>query len=492
MATFKPTPVHKSASASVQGEGQAAMARQLGPVQLTLLGIGAIVGTGVFVLSGQVAAAHTGPAVTLAFALAGLCAMLAALCYSELASMVSRPGSAYAYARVALGEVAAWCMGWALLLEYALAAASVGVGWSAYLVAFFHNSFGWQLSPLFSHAPLCWDAVDKHLVATGAVVNVPAAAIVFALTCVVALSTGQAARFNAAAVAVKMAVILCFMVCAGLCVRTANFHPYLPANTGAFGRFGWTGLLQGTSILFFAYNGFDAISTAAPEARCPQRDIPVAIVASVAVAAAVYVGVAAALTGVVPYSQLAVPHPLSVGLATTGATWLQPFVELGALAGLTSVILVNLYSQPRIACAMAQDGLLPPAMGRIHPKSRTPLLATVLNGAGCTVCAALLPIDVLGELMCAGTLFAFMLVSLGTLVLRYRRPQAPRAFRVPGPACGIPLLSTCLCTLLLAVAQAHTLKMFALWLGLGLALYFGYGRRAARLCRQRQQRRASL
>jgi APA family basic amino acid/polyamine antiporter len=488
MATDKPTPVQQPAPAD--GAEPAAMARQLGPVQLTLLGIGAIVGTGVFVLSGQVAATHTGPAVTLAFALAGLCAMLAALCYSELASMVSRPGSAYAYARASLGETAAWCMGWALLLEYALAAASVSVGWSAYLVAFLHNSFGLQLSPLISHAPLCWDAVGKHLVATGAVINVPAAAIVFALTCVVGLSTGQAARFNAAAVVIKMAVVLCFMVCAGVCVRSANFHPYLPTNTGSFGRFGWTGLLQGTSILFFAYNGFDAISTAAPEARRPQRDIPVAIVASVAVAAAVYVGVSAALTGVVPYTQLAVPHPLSVGLGATGSTWLQPFVELGALAGLTSVILVNLYSQPRIACAMAQDGLLPPAMGRIHPRSRTPLVATALNGAVCTVCGALLPLDVLGELMCAGTLFAFMLVSFGTVVLRYRRPQAPRAFVVPGPAYGIPLLSTCLCALLLAVAQAHTLQMFGLWLGLGLLLYAAYGRRGARLSRLRALERA--
>lgn len=458
--------------------------RVLGALDLTLLGIGAIVGTGIFVLSGHVAAFHSGPAVVVAYALAAVAALGAALCYAEIASLVAVAGSAYAYTYASMGEAAAWIIGWDLVLEYLLAAASVSAGWSAYAAAFVKHTLGYALPAHLGRAPLAWDINAKAFYWTGAWVNLPAVLIVLLLTVMLVFGVKESARINAITVFIKVAVILLFIVCAAPHIDPANWAPIIPDSAGMFGRFGWSGVLQATSILFFAYNGFDAVSAAAQEAKNPQRDLPIGILLSVAIAACLYIGVAVVLTGVVPYTQLGVPHPLSVGIEAAHVPWIQPILEIGAIAGLTSVILVNLLTQPRIAQAMARDGLLPRSIARMHPRFHTPYVATILGGVACAAAGGLLPIDVLGELMCVGTLFAFMVVSIGVVMLRYTLPDAPRTFRVPGGPLGIPLASALVCLVLMAAAQPHTILRFVAWLGVGLVVYACYGIRHSRLRRQ--------
>ena len=469
---FAIKPLQRSVSAASD------VPRVLGPLDLLLLGVGAIVGTGIFVLTGTVAAHHTGPAIIVAFAAAGFAAMLAGLCYAEIACMMPVAGSAYAYTYATLGELCAWIIGWDLLLEYLLAAASVSVGWSAYGTALLQHAFGVSLPAQWVNAPVAWDAGVGSLVRTGAYLNAPAVAVVLLLTAVLTVGVRASARFNAVTVVIKIAVILLFIVFAAPHVQPENWQPLLPENTGRFGAFGWSGLLQGASILFFCYNGFDAVSTAAQEVRRPERSLPIGILGSLAVAATLYMGVAVVLTGVAPYTALGVAHPVSVGLEYSGLAWLQPIVELGAIAGLTSVILVNLFSQPRIAFAMARDGLLPEWLGRLHPQYKTPARSTLMAGMICAAAGGLFPIDVLGELMCVGTLFAFTLVSVGVLVLRRRSPDAPRRFRAPK---GVPIAATVTCLGLLAVSQHHTLVAFLAWLILGAGIYAAYGHRHSRL-----------
>lgn len=456
--------------------------RVLGPVDLTLLGVGAIVGTGIFILSGQVAAHHAGPAVILSYIFAGGAALAAALCYSEIASMVAGAGSAYAYVYASMGELVAWIIGWDLLLEYLLAGATVSVGWSAYVRAFIKHAFGYDLPSQWSSAPLAWNDATSQFYHTGAYVNLPAVGIIVLLTGMLILGVKESARVNAITVFIKVAVILLFVFFAAPHVEPSNWVPFLPENQGGvFGKFGWSGVLTGTSTLFFAYNGFDAISTAAQEARNPQRDLPIAMLASVLIAAALYIAVATVLTGVVPFAQLGVPHPVSVGIEAAHVTWLQPIIEIGAIAGLTSVMLVNLLSQPRITYAMSKDGLLPGVAGRVHRTFRTPYLATGFGGLVCALAGGLFPIDVLGELMCVGTLFAFLLVSLGTLVLRRTDPDAPRRFKAPGGAFGVPLLATVTCGVLLYTSQPAAINRFGVWLALGLVFYFAYSRKHSRV-----------
>lgn len=466
----KPLPSSKRAESDVP--------RVLGPLDLLLLGVGAIVGTGIFVLTGTVAAHHTGPAIIAAFGAAGFVAMLAGLCYAEIACMLPVAGSAYAYAYATLGELWAWVIGWDLLLEYLLAAASVSVGWSAYGTALLQHALGVTLPAQWVNAPVAWDPTAGALVRTGAYLNAPAVAIVLLLTAVLTVGVRASARFNAVTVVIKIAVILVFITFAAPHVDAHHWQPFLPDNAGRFGVFGWSGLLQGASILFFCYNGFDAVSTAAQEVRQPERSLPIGILGSLAVAATLYMGVAVVLTGVAPYTALGVAHPVSVGLEYSGLAWLQPLVELGAIAGLTSVILVNLFSQPRIAFAMARDGLLPQALGRLHPRYKTPAGSTVMAGVLCATAGGLLPIDILGELMCVGTLFAFTVVSVGVLALRRRCPAAPRRFRAPR---GVPAAATVICLSLLAVSQKHTLLAFAIWLGVGGLVYATYGYKRSRL-----------
>ena len=446
------------------------MRRFLGAFELSLLGVGGIIGTGIFVLSGQVAAHHAGPAVVLSFAMAGGAALLAALCYSELASMFGHGGGAYAYVRASLGEVMAWLVGWDLLLEYMLAAASVSVGWSAYVNSFLRNAFGLALPKAISSSPWAWDHAQHAFTRTEGVVNAPAVAIIALLTGMLVLGVRESSRFNMAAVFIKIAVVVLFLAVASAYVQPTLWQPFVPANAGRFGAFGWSGVLQGSSILFFAYNGFDAVSTGAEEARCPERDVPRAIIASVLLAALLYLAMAAVLVGLLPFAELGVPHPVAHALHRLDNAWLRPAIEVGAIAGLTSVMLVNLYSQPRIARAMAQDGLLPAAFARLSPRFRTPVVGGLVVGGTCAAAGGLVPIELLEELMCVGTLFAFAVVGIGVLVLRVRRPNARRAFRVPG-GFTLPVLSVLVCAILLTAARAQTIKRFACWLVLGMLLY---------------------
>ncbi len=446
------------------------MRRSLGALELSLLGVGGIIGTGIFVLSGQVAAHHAGPAVILSFAMAGGAALLAALCYSELASMFGHGGGAYAYVRASLGEVVAWLVGWDLLLEYMLAAASVSVGWSAYVHSFLRNAFGVCLPRAISSSPWAWDHTQGALTRTEGIVDLPAMAIVLALTGVLVLGVRESSRFNMAAVFIKIVVVMLFLAVAGANVQPTLWQPFVPANVGHFGAFGWSGVLQGTSILFFAYNGFDAVSTGAEEARCPERDVPRAIIASVVVAALLYLAMATVLVGLLPYAELGVPHPVAHALHHLDNAWLRPVIEVGAIAGLTSVMLVNLYSQPRIARAMAQDGLLPAAFARLSPRFRTPVVGGLVVGGVCAAAGGLVPIELLEELMCVGTLFAFTVVGISVVVLRVRRPDAKRTFRVPG-GFMLPVLSVLVCGILLTAARLQTIKRFACWLALGMLLY---------------------
>ena len=329
-----------------------------------LLGIGAIIGTGIFVLTGQAAAVNAGPAVALSFIVAGIASVFAGLCYAEMASMIPIAGSAYTYSYATMGELVAWIIGWDLILEYLVAAAAVSVGWSGYVVAFVQHAFGVELPKQWTNAPVTW-AVDHNsfwggsFISTGTIINLPAVLVVLAVTVVLVIGIKESARFNAVIVFIKTAVVLVFIAAAASYVRPENWHPFIPANEGAFGRFGYSGILQGATMVFFAYIGFDAVSTAAQETRNPQRDLPIGILGSLAVCTVLYIAVSLILTGVVPYTELNVPHPIAVGIAATGIVWLQFAVEIGAIAGLTSVMLVMLMGQPRIFFSMAHRRPVP-------------------------------------------------------------------------------------------------------------------------------------
>jgi APA family basic amino acid/polyamine antiporter len=450
--------------------------RALGPLHLTALGVGAIVGAGIFVITGQAAAQYSGPAIVLSFVLSGLACALAGLCYAEFASMIPVAGSAYTYAYATLGELPAWIIGWDLVLEYSLGSAAVAVGWSGYVVSFLRD-LGIQLPPQYTLAP-----GDSVTLADGSVVygiiNVPAMLVVLAAAALLTFGIQESARVNAVVVVLKVAVVLVFIVAGAAWVRADNWRPFIPENTGEFGHFGWSGILRGAGVAFFAYIGFDAVSTAAQEARNPQRDMPIGILASLAVCTVLYILVALVLTGVVHYSQLNVADPIAVGIDATGLGWLRPLVKLGAIAGLSSVILVLLLGQPRIFYSMSHDGLLPAVFSRVHPRLQTPVLTTVLTGVLVALAAGLLPIGVLSTLVSIGTLFAFIIVCLGVLVLRYTRPEVSRPFRTPWVP-FVPVLGALVCLAQMMGLPWPTWERLLIWLGLGLIIYFAYGQRSA-------------
>lgn len=458
--------------------------RTLTATDLVLLGIGAIIGTGIFVLTGRAAAANAGPAVSLSFVVAGIASGFAGLCYAEMASMIPVAGSAYTYAYATLGELVAWIIGWDLVLEYLVGAATVSVGWSGYVGAFVEHVTGYVLPAAWSSAPVRWNETAQHFEATGAIINVPAMFITLAATTILVIGIRESARVNAVIVVVKVAVVLLFIACAAPFVTSQNWHPFVPPNTGTFGHFGISGILQGATMVFFAYIGFDAVSTAAQEAREPQRDLPIGIIGSLAICTVLYIAVSTVLTGVVSYTKLSVPHPIAVGVAATGVGWLETAVEVGAIAGLSSVMIVMLLGQPRIFYSMSKDGLLPPFASRVHPKFGTPYVTTIISGVVCAVAGGVLPIEILGELTSIGTLFAFVLVSIGVMVLRLKRPEIPRAFRVPGGTYVVPICGAASSGLLMFTATPHTLIRLFVWMAVGLILYFTYGRKHAVLHRQ--------
>ena len=463
--------------------------RVLGGLDLTLLGIGAIIGTGIFVLTGQAAAAHSGPAVVLSMIVAGIASALAAICYAEFASSVPVAGSAYTYGYATLGELVAWVIGWDLVLEYALGAATVAVGWSGYVVSLLAD-FGVQFPPLLSAAPGTVVTLADGTTVT-ALFNLPAILISALATWILVIGIQESARVNAVIVFIKVAVVLLIIGLGGMFVNAANWSPFIPQNTGTFGEFGWSGILRGAGVIFFAYIGFDAVSAAAQEARNPQRDMPRGIIGSLVICTILYVLVSGVMVGLVPYQQLGVPAPMAVAVdaarvQASGSSWQplldwMPFiVKLGAIMGLSSTIIVQMMAQPRIFFAMSKDGLLPEWASRIHPRYRTPHLTTMITGAIVMFASGFTSIGVLGELVSIGTLFAFVIVSIGVIVLRKTRPDLERPFRTPlVPA--LPIASALVSFALMLALPWSTWERLIVWMLLGLVIYFLYGRTHSKL-----------
>jgi APA family basic amino acid/polyamine antiporter len=447
---------------------------------LTAIGLGATIGTGIFVLTGQVAAQHAGPAVTISLLIAAFGSGLAALCYAEFATFLPVPGSAYSYAYATLGEAIAWFIGWNLLLEYAISASAVAVSWSGYvmnLLAEAHVHFPQALV----NAPLA-KMDDGHLGLTGAIINLPAVLIIAAMTWVCYVGVRESAGANSIMVALKVGIIVVFVLASLHFVDPGNWHPYVPPNRGAFGDFGWSGVLRGAAIIFFSYVGFDTASTTALEARNPQRDLPRGIIGALVISAILYVAMSGVMTGMVPYAKLNVDAPVAVALDQYPALelWLGIPVKIGIIAGMTSVILTSLLGQPRILLAMADDGLLPPSVRKCHPRYKTPSVATVWTGIIAVLFAGLFPLDVLGELISIGILLAFAAVCIGVLVLRYTRPDAPRPFRVPwAPVTCV--LGAVVCLGMTAALPVDTWIRLLIWTIVGFSIYGLYGYHHSRL-----------
>lgn len=475
MWTLKPVPQ----GAEVDAGG---LHRHLGLGSLTLMGVGGTIGAGIFVITGTAAANYAGPGIALSFVLAGLTCLCAALCYAELASMIPVSGSAYTYTYATLGEFIAWMIGWNLILEYLFATSTIASGWSGYFTAFLAE-IGVFLPHWLTTAPLMLGQ-DGALVRSGAWLNIPAIAIVLFLTTVLMFGIRAAARWNAAMVAVKIAVVLLVIGFGAFHVRAENWVPFIPDNRGEFGEFGVSGVVRAAGIVFFAYVGFDMVSSSAQEARNPRRDIPLSLLFSLGICTALYLAMCLVMTGLAHYTQLNVPHPVFVAIAQGGEplAWLKPLISVGAIIGLASAMLVTLYGQTRIFFAMARDGLLPDAFSKVHPVYRTPVFGTWFVGLGAALIAGLLPIGLLGELVSIGTLMAFSIVCLGVLILRRTKADWPRAFRAPliwpVAICGIGG-----CSYLMYTLPGDTWIRLAVWLAIGMIVYFGYGIRRSVLVR---------
>jgi APA family basic amino acid/polyamine antiporter len=485
--------------AEAENTGEHSLKRTLGPTSLVALGIGAIIGTGIFVLTGPVAATTAGPAVVISFIIAGIGCAFAGLCYAEFASVMPIAGSSYTYAYTTLGEIVAWIIGWALVLEYAFGAATVAVGWSGYVRSFL-GDFGLTLPAALSHAPGTdmvlsqgrWVPASTvmsdvtHLPHATSTFDLLALIGIVIITAVLVKGIKESANVNTVIVICKVSVLLVFL---GLGIiflgghpgfAAHNWHPFIPPNQGAFGDFGWTGVLRGAGIIFFAYIGFDAVSTAAQEAGNPQRDMPIGILGSLVICTILYIAVAIVLTGLVPYGRLNVAEPIAIGVDVTGVRWGSLLVKVGAIGGLTSTMLVMLLGQTRIFFTMSNDGLLWSWAGKVHPKLRTPWIGTIVIGL-CVMClAGFLPITTLDELTSIGTLFAFTVVCAGVWILRVREPDLHRPFRTPWVP-FVPIMGMAISLLMMLSLHGLTWEVFLIWLALGLCIYFIYSRKHSKV-----------
>src|SRR5437868_1646902 len=483
----------------MQGENR--LRRILGPTQLTALGVGAIIGTGIFILTGVAAHDRTGPALMLSFVLAGLACVFAALCYAEFASMVPVAGSAYTYAYATLGELFAWIIGWDLILEYAVGSATVAHGWSAHFQEFipiFHEGLSWipaKIPLIFHSAPVNYcvsvGAGCPHtgFVATGSYFDLPAVLITFILTVILVKGIKESASFNALMVAVKLIIVLMVIGIGVFFIKEANWHPFAPFGYTGVSFFGHTilgqtakggeplGMFAGAAIIFFAYIGFDSVSVHSEEARQPAKDVPIGIIASLIICTILYILVAGVLTGMVPSKDINIDAPVVDAFRRAGLTWMQYLVAFGAMTGITSVLLVMMLSQPRVMLALARDGLVPKGFfGDIHPKFRTPWKSTILTGLFVAAMAGFIPLSILAEMTSIGTLFAFVIVCGAVIVMRLTNPGANRPFRAPFVPL-IPILGILTCLLLMFSLPYENWVRLIIWLVIGLAIYFLYGRR---------------
>jgi basic amino acid/polyamine antiporter, APA family len=473
----------KSIAQLQQEEGHGhGLRRTLSGLNLVMLGVGAIIGAGIFVVTGTAAAQHAGPAIILSFILAGLGCLFAGLCYAEFAAMIPVAGSAYTYGYATMGELVAWLIGWDLMLEYLFAASAVAVGWSGYFTAFLRDHLHIALPHALVSAP--FDVAPGGHVphATGALINLPAVVLVGVMTLLLVTGIRESARANNIIVLVKLAVVLLVIGFGAPHVDSTNWTPFIPENTGNYGQFGWSGVLAGAGVIFFAYIGFDAVSTAAQETRNPQKDLPVGILGALAICTVLYMLMSLVMTGLAPYHTLNVAEPVYVAIAKAGPSlgWLRPIVSMGAIAGLASVVLVMLMGQARVFYAMSRDGLLPAFFGHVHPRFQTPHVASLITGGVAMAVAGLFPIGLLGELVSIGTLFAFIVVCAGVLVLRYRRPELHRPFRTPLVPL-VPALGILTCGGLMLGLGLPTWMRLVAWMALGLVLYFGYGHKHSRV-----------
>lgn len=470
----------KKSIAAIQAESQKGeLKRTLSALNLVSLGIGCIIGAGIFVMTGQAAAQYAGPAIMISFVIAGLCCAFAGLCYAELSSMLPVSGSAYSYAYASVGELLAWIMGLLLLLEYGIAASTVAVGWSGYVVSFLKN-FN-IIIPEYLTTPTLQIVNDgKSLLFTGGI-NLPALLGVGAMASLLVIGVKESANINNLIVFIKLTVVLLFIVFGAFYIDTNNWHPFIPQENEA-GNYGWSGILRGAGIVFFAYVGFEAVSTAAQEAKNPQRDVPIGILGSLLVCTILYMAVAAVLTGIVPYSTLNVPDPIAKAVDAIHLPWLSFIVKIGAIAGLTSVMMVLMYGQTRVFYTMAKDGLMPAIFSKVHPKFQTPWVNTIVVGLVIGLVAATTPIDILGDLVSLGTLTAFAIICFTVLYLRKAEPNLARPFKVPfSPV--FPILGILFCGYLVygLLSNPVTVVFYLVYLTLGLAIYFAYSKNHSKL-----------